>query len=102
LRRQFLNGASRGASAEPTPAEARDFVARAETELAADSEYLNRALWVQETYINSDTNWLVAKANAAITDRTVGYAKQAVWFDHVKQLPDAERAVALKFGDHVV
>ena len=80
----LLNGASRGASAEPTPAEARDFVAKAETELAADSEHLNRALWVQETYINSDTNWLVAKANAAITDRTVRYAKQAVRFDHVK------------------
>ena len=79
----LLNGASRGASAEPTPAEARDFVAKAETELAADSEYLNRALWVQETYINSDTNWLVAKANAAITDRTVRFAKQAVRFDHV-------------------
>jgi peptidyl-dipeptidase A len=83
----LLNGASRGASAEPTPAEARDFVAKAETELAADSEYLNRALWVQETYINSDTNWLVAKANAAITDRTVRFAKQAVRFDHV-QLDD--------------
>jgi peptidyl-dipeptidase A len=83
----LLNGASRGASAEPTPAEARDFVAKAETELAADSEYLNRALWVQETYINSDTNWLVAKENAAITDRTVRFAKQAVRFDHV-QLDD--------------
>ena len=80
----LLDATSRGASAEPTPAEARDFVAKAETELAADSEYLNRALWVQETYINSDTNWLVAKANAAITDRTVRYAKQAVRFDHVK------------------
>jgi peptidyl-dipeptidase A len=80
----LLNGASRGASAEPTLAEARDFVAKAETELAADSEQLNRLLWVQETYINSDTNWLVAKANAAIIDRTVGYAKQAVRFDHVK------------------
>ena len=80
----LLDGASRGASAEPTPAEARDFVAKAETQLAADSEYLNRALWVQETYINGDTNWLVAKANAAITDRTVAYAKQAARFDHVK------------------
>ncbi len=80
----LLNGASRGASDEPTPAEARDFVAKAETQLAADSEYLNRALWVQETYINSDTNWLAAKANAAITDRTVGYAKQALRFDRVK------------------
>ena len=80
----LLNGASRGESSEPTPAEARDFVAKAETELAADSEHLNRALWVQETYINSDTNWLVAKANAVTTDRTVGYAKQSVRFDHVK------------------
>ena len=80
----LLDGASRGAPAEPTPAEASDFVAKAETQLAADSEYLNRALWVQETYINGDTNWLVAKANAAITDRTVGYAKQAARFDHVK------------------
>ena len=28
--------------------------------------YANRAAWVQATYINTDTNWLVAKADAEV------------------------------------
>jgi peptidyl-dipeptidase A len=38
---------------------------------------------VQATYINSDTNWLVARANAENTDLAVGLAKDAARFDHV-------------------
>lgn len=68
----------------PTAAEAREFVAKAEAELAADSEYQARATWVQETFITSDTSWLVAKANAEGTDLAVRYAKGAARFDHVK------------------
>ena len=51
----------------PTAAEATAFVARAEADLAKEGEYLNRAAWVQATYITQDTNWLVAKANAEVT-----------------------------------
>jgi len=66
-----------------TAAQARAFVAKAETELAAESLYVSHAAWVQATYINSDTNWLVARANAENTDLAVGLAKDAARFVHV-------------------
>jgi peptidyl-dipeptidase A len=72
------------AAGEPTPAEALEFVNKAEADLSQVSEYLNHAGWVQATYITSDTNWLLAKANAAGTDLAVRYAKEASRFDHVK------------------
>jgi peptidyl-dipeptidase A len=68
----------------PTPAEAQAFVAQAEADLAKESVYQARAGWVQNTYINDDTNWLVAKANAEQNDMAVRYAKGAARFDHVK------------------
>jgi peptidyl-dipeptidase A len=79
----LISASSRGSS-EPTSAEAIDFVAKAEADLAQESDYFNHAGWVQATYINSDTNWLLAKANAEVTDRSVRYAKEAARFDHVK------------------
>jgi peptidyl-dipeptidase A len=79
----LLSASSRGSS-EPTSAEALDFVAKAEADLAQDSDYLNHAGWVQATYISTDTNWLLAKANAEVIDRAVRYAKEAARFDHVK------------------
>jgi len=71
-------------SAAPTAADAAAFVARAEADLAADSDFQSRAGWVQATYINSDTNWIVAKVGADSTDRAVRYAKEAAGFDGVK------------------
>jgi peptidyl-dipeptidase A len=65
-------------------AEAVAFVAKAETDLAAESLYVNHSAWVQATYINSDTNWLVARANAEDTDLSVRLAKEAARFDRVK------------------
>jgi peptidyl-dipeptidase A len=67
----------------PSAAEAATFVARAEADLARESEYQNHAAWVQATYIMDDTNWLVARANAEGTDMAVRYAKEAARFDHV-------------------
>ena len=80
----LFHGASGEGVPEPTSTEASAFVAKVESDLARDSEYLNRAGWVQETYINSDTNWLLAKASAEANDRSVVYAKEASRFDHVK------------------
>jgi peptidyl-dipeptidase A len=79
----LISAFSRGSS-EPTSAGAMDFVAKAEADLAQENDYLNHAGWVQATYINSDTNWLLAKANAEVIDRSVRYAKEAARFDHVK------------------
>ncbi len=78
----LLSGVA-GAGSAPTADEAVDFVAKAEAELARDSEFLNHVGWVQETYITSDTNWLVAKASAEATDHAVHYAKEAARFDNV-------------------
>jgi len=72
------------AAPEPTPAEVLDFVATVEADLARETDNLNHAGWVQQTYITADTNWLLAKANAESIDRTVRYAKEAARFDHVK------------------
>jgi peptidyl-dipeptidase A len=68
----------------PPAAEAEAFVAKAESDLAAESLYISHAAWVQATYINSDSNWLVARANAENTDLAVRLAKEAARFDHVK------------------
>ena len=78
------------AHSQPTAAEAVAFVAKAESDLARESLYLNHAAWVQATYINTDTNWLVAHANAENTDLAVRLAKEAARFDRVK-LDDATR-----------
>jgi peptidyl-dipeptidase A len=79
----LVTASSRGLS-QPTSAEALDFVAKAEADLARENDYLNHAGWVQATYITVDTNWLLAKANAEVIDRAVRYAKEAARFDHVK------------------
>src|SRR5882724_2012314 len=71
-------------AAAPTAADAAAFVARAEADLAADSDFQSRAGWVQATYINSDTSWIVAKVGADSTDRAMRYAKEAAGFDGVK------------------
>jgi peptidyl-dipeptidase A len=68
----------------PTVAEAVAFVARAEDDLAKAAEYQSHAGWVQATYINVDSNWLAARANAEGTDLAVKYAKEAARFDKVK------------------
>jgi peptidyl-dipeptidase A len=70
--------------AAPTPAEAKAFVAKAEKELADLSVYAAHAEWTYETYINEDTSFLTAKANAEQTEVSTRYALQAARFDHVK------------------
>ena len=78
-----VSGAS-FASGAPTPAEAAAFVAKAEAALAKSSEYLSHAAWVQATYINSDTDWLLTQSQAQYTILAIRYAKEAAEFDHVK------------------
>ncbi|MBV9540021.1 MAG: M2 family metallopeptidase [Alphaproteobacteria bacterium] len=68
----------------PTAAEAVDFVNKAEKELEAHSLFQSHAAWVQATYINTDTNYLVARAGAEGTEMAVRYAKEAARFNNVK------------------
>lgn len=62
-------------AAEPTAAQAAEFVTRAETDLAGLGDYLNHARWAHETYINVDTAWLAAKASAEFIDAGTRYGK---------------------------
>src|SRR4051794_5293482 len=59
--------ASAPASAQPvgkaSGADAKAFVERAETQLAAMSEYANRAQWVRANFITVDTEWLESKVS---------------------------------------
>jgi peptidyl-dipeptidase A len=74
-----------------TPDEARAFVDKAEADLAATSEYLNKASWVRATFITDDTQWLEAKANGEWTEKTSAYAQQASRFDGVTLDPVTRR-----------
>jgi hypothetical protein len=58
-------------------------------------DFQNRAGWVQATYINSDTNWIVAKVGADSINRAVWYAKEASRFDGVKVDPVTARKLYL-------
>ncbi|HXH52834.1 MAG TPA: M2 family metallopeptidase [Sphingomicrobium sp.] len=71
----------------PTSAvEADAFVARAEKELSDLSLYVNRAAWVNATYITEDTDWLAAKAGAEYTAAQVRLANEAAKFAGVPGL----------------
>ena len=78
-------------SGTPTPQEARAFVEKAEADLAAMSEYVNKASWVRATFITEDTQWLEAKANGEMTEKTSAYAKEAARFDDVEVDPVTRR-----------
>ena len=78
-------------TAAPTPDEARAFVEKAETDLAALSEYLNKASWVRATFITDDTQWLEANANGEWTEKTTSLAEQASRFDGLDLDPVTRR-----------
>ena len=80
-------------AAGPTATDAKAYVAQAATDLARINEYASRAAWVQYTYINSDTNWLAAKAGAEANEMAVKYAKGAARFDDVKVDSQTRRAL---------
>ena len=82
-------------AALPTPQAAKDFIAKAETDLAAESEYDNRANWVMNNFIIDDTNWLVAKADAEQNKMATRYAKDAAGFDKVDVDPVTRRKLEL-------
>ncbi|MGF6227144.1 peptidyl-dipeptidase A [Inquilinus ginsengisoli] len=79
------------AASAQTAEEARAFVDKAEADLAATSEYLNKASWVRATFITDDTQWLEAKANGEWTEKTSAYAKEASRFDGVQLDPVTRR-----------
>ena len=70
-------------AAKPTAEEAKAFVDRTEAQMAALSQYVNKASWVRATYITEDTMWLEAKAGAEFTDLATRAAIEAAKYDGV-------------------
>lgn len=65
----------------PTVAEARAFLADAETRLAESLEELNHAAWVASTHINFSSQQVEALAYQRFTDLSVGFANAAARFN---------------------
>jgi peptidyl-dipeptidase A len=86
---------AQGQPAKPTPAEAKAFIDKAEAELAAFNEYANRVAWVRATYINDDTQWLDARAQAEQKTMATAFAKGAAKFDGVAVDPVTQRKLKL-------
>ncbi len=73
-------GLLRGATAE----EALDFVLRVEAEGAELAVQVNRAQWINATYITEDTDALAAEFGTRSTELGVRWAKEAARFDGVE------------------
>jgi len=88
----LLGGQARSA----TPGEpATVFLSRAETELAQADEANQRAQWVNETYLNGDTNWLVSRSNEAFTQIRMRLAREAAGYRAVDLDPVSRRKLDL-------
>ena len=82
-------------AAHPTGAEALAFLDEVEQQYTTLGEEAARVGWVNATYINFDTDWLVANVDARTTELRVKYAKKAVMFDDVEVPADARRKLEL-------
>jgi peptidyl-dipeptidase A len=78
-----------------TVQEAKEFLDAAEAELLKQSNYLNRAQWLQSTYINPDSEMQAALANERYIELAKGFAKTATKFDKVKLPPELARKMTL-------
>jgi peptidyl-dipeptidase A len=82
-------------AAKPTVAEALSFIDNAEKELGTLNVDLNRAQWVEETYITDDTVALQAQANDRVIARQTALIGEARKFDGLPLPPDAARKLLL-------
>jgi len=77
----ILGGCS---GAAPSPKDAQEFVAKAETDLSEASQYAARSAWVRANFITQDTEWLEAKATGEITEMASRLAVEAAKYNKVK------------------
>ena len=82
-------------NAAPTAAEAVNFVADAERQLAALSEEAARIQWTRATNITYDTMWLESRINAKVTETQVALATRAARFNDVEVPADVRRKLNL-------
>jgi len=85
--------------AAPTREDAAAFIERVEKWTREFGEYYARVSWVQATYINYDTNWLVTKADTEFTEQGVKFANEAKRFNGL-DLPEemTRKLEAIKLG----
>jgi len=85
--------------AEPTLEDARAFIEEVEAVTRDFGEYYARVAWIQATYINYDTNWLLTRVDTENTELGVQFANAAKRFNDL-ELPAEERRKieAIKLG----
>jgi peptidyl-dipeptidase A len=98
---EFVQGTpvAPAASKSLTADGAREFVAKAEQDLAGFSLVASRAGWVNNTYVNDDTDALATYFGAIGTEKGVRYAKEAArWLQAAGLDPDTSRKLNLLRG----
>src|ERR1700722_755224 len=83
------------AATQPTVAEAKAFMDRAEAEILKITVIQQRAQWVQETYITDDTELLAADQNERAIARTTELIEESKRFDSLKLPADLRRKFLL-------
>ena len=82
-----------------TVQEAKAFLDEAEATLLKQANFLNRAQWLQSTYINPDSEMQAALANEQFIEVVKDYARKSTRFDKVKLPADmARKMMLLKIG----
>jgi peptidyl-dipeptidase A len=99
----FLQAPTFAQSASPTIEDVEEFLEQAEAALGAESVRVNRAQWVNSTFLTEDTDALAAEAGARQTELSVRLALEAAKFDHVEGLSDeAKRKLNIMKGGIVL
>jgi len=88
-------GGGGSSSAAPTPADATAFLDNVDTTFTRLSLDANRAGWVGQNFITTDTEALDARMTQAIADASSRFAKEAVRFDAVDVPADQRRQLNL-------
>lgn len=83
------------ASTAPTAADAAEFVARAEAELAEAREKASRQAWVMNTYITPDTLKLSSESGAAYSALVARLIAESKQFVGLELAPDVARKLSL-------
>ncbi|HYD87303.1 MAG TPA: M2 family metallopeptidase [Vitreimonas sp.] len=84
-----------GAQGPATVQQAQEYVQAAEAELTEKYEYAGRIAWVYNTNINYDTEWLLQRSDADITETLVRLASGAARYDNLDLPADTARKIDL-------
>lgn len=87
-------------SSAPTPQDAKEFLEAAEEELVRENEIVYRMAWIQNNFINYDTNWLQQKLDAEYSKIGTRLANEAKRFNDLDLPADMKRKLnVLKTGN---